>query len=172
VLDAEALRSLCHGDERSARSPQGHVSTRTQLIGLVLITLSVSAVVVLVLAKRETPKERFVAEATTICEQSKHDIDVAFNAQLSGQPTREQITTFLSNVLVPQLRDRIDRLSNLQLPEDDRDDLESLFADYLAVVDGIERDPEAAVLTEDPFAGVDARFDDYGLEACGSAPPS
>jgi hypothetical protein len=147
------------------------VPHRLPIIGLVLVTLSVSAVVVLVLARRESPKERFVAEATAICEASKHDIEVAFNAQLGGQPSPEQVAVFLSDVLVRQLRDRIDRLDVLEPPPEDADELAELFADYRDVIDGIEQDPAAAVGQEDPFAGVDARFDDYGLEACGSAPP-
>jgi hypothetical protein len=147
------------------------MSNRLPIVGLVLVTLSVSAAVVVLLARRESPKERFVAEATAICEASKHDIDVGFNANLGGQPTPEQVAAFLGDVLVPQLRDRMDRLEALELPPDDADDLNALFADYRAVIDGIERDPAAAAAQEDPFADVDARFDDYGLEACGSAPP-
>jgi hypothetical protein len=148
------------------------VPHRLPIIGLVLVTLSVSAVVVLVLARRESPKERFVAEATAICEASKHDIEVGFTAQLGGEPSPEQVAAFLSDVLVPQLRDRMDRLEELELPPGDDDELTELFADYRAVTDDIERDPAAAALQADPFADVDARFDDYGLEACGSAPPS
>jgi hypothetical protein len=148
------------------------VRTRLPVLGLVLVTLSASAAMVLVLARRESPRERFVAEATAICEASKHEVDVAFNAQLGGQPTSEQVAAFLSDVLVPQLRDRMDRLGALELPAEDRDELESLFADYRAVIDEVEADPAAAATRADPFAGVDARFDAYGLEACGSAPPA
>jgi hypothetical protein len=140
-------------------------------LGLVLITLSVSAAIVLVLARRETPRERFIAEATAICEASKRDIEVGFNAQLGGQPTPEQVAAFLSDVLVPQLRERFDRLEALELPPDDADELSALFADYRAVIDEIERDPVASAGGGDPFANVDPRFDDYGLDACGSAPP-
>jgi hypothetical protein len=140
-------------------------------LGLVLVTLSVSAAVALVLARRETPRERFIAEATAICEASKQEIEVGFNAQLGARPTTEKVAAFLSDVLVPQLRERFDRLEALELPPDDADELAALFADYRAVVDDIERDPAAAATAEeDPFADVDARFDDYDLEACGSAP--
>jgi hypothetical protein len=146
---------------------------RLPILGLVLITLSVSAAVAVVLARRETPKERFVAEATAICEESKHDIEVGFNAQLGGDPSAEQVAAFLRDILVPQLRDRIDRLRALDLPPGDEDKLVDLFAEYLAVIDQIEANPfEAATAADDPFSEVDARFDDYGLEACGSAPPS
>jgi hypothetical protein len=147
------------------------MSNRLPIVGLVLVTLSVSAAIVVLLARRESPKERFVAEATAICEASKHDIDVGFSAQLGGQPSPEQVAAFLADVLVPQLRDRMDRLEALELPPDDADELTALFADYRAVIDDIERDPAGAAALEDPFADVDARFDDYGLEACGSAPP-
>jgi hypothetical protein len=148
------------------------VRTRLPVLGLVLVTLSASAALALALARRETPRERFVAEATAICEASKHDIDVAFNAQLGGQPTSEQVQAFLSGVLVPQLRDRMDQLDALEPPAGDRDELAALFADYRAVIDEIERDPGAAAGGDDPFDDVDARFDEYGLEACGSAPPT
>ena len=144
---------------------------RLPVIGLVLITLSVSAAVAFVFARRETPKERFIAEATRICEASKHDIDVGFNAQLGAQPSREQITVFLSDVFVPQRRDRLDRLEALEPPPDDADELRDLLADDRAVVDAIAADPASFVDQTDPFAEVEARFDDYGLEACGSAPP-
>ena len=78
---------------------------------------------------------------------------------------------FLSDVLVPRLSQRLDRLEALEPPPDDADELTELLADYRAVVDAIAADPAAAVAQDDPFAEVDARFDDYGLEACGSAPP-
>ena len=108
------------------------MSRRPPIIGLVLITLSVSAVVVLVLNRRETPRERFIAEATTICEASKHDVEVAFNAELGAQPTPEQIAAFLSGPLATQLRDRLDRLEALDCVRG-RGRLTELFADSRAL---------------------------------------
>ncbi|MGH9117293.1 MAG: hypothetical protein ACRD0A_05300 [Acidimicrobiales bacterium] len=147
------------------------MSRRLPLIGLVLVSLSVSAAVVFVLSRRETPRERFIAEATAICEASKRDVEVAFNAQLGSDATPEQIAGFLSGPLATQLRDRLDRLEALELPPDDEDELAGLFADYRAVVEAVAADPARFVTEDDPFAAVDTRFDDHGLAACGSAPP-
>ena len=57
--------------KRSARSQQRYVSPRLPIVGLVLMTLSVSAAVVLVLSRLDTPHERFIAQATAICVASR-----------------------------------------------------------------------------------------------------
>lgn len=139
--------------------------------GFVLLCLGVSGFLLLRLAFRETAEERFIDRATEICEASKHDIDVAFGAQLGGDPTAEQVARFLSDVLVPELRSRLDRLEGLDPPPADREVLEALYGDYRAVIEGVAADPASFVAPVDPFAAVDRRFDDYGLPACGSAPP-
>ncbi|MGH9243719.1 MAG: hypothetical protein ACRD29_05250 [Acidimicrobiales bacterium] len=145
------------------------MSLRLALVVLA-VTVVAGAVVAYVLS-RPSDRERFVDDATAICDASKHDIDVAFGAQLSGGPDEQQIARFLSAVLVPELRERLDRLEGLELPADDRARLEDLFVEYRAEVDAIANDPAAAVSLTDPFAAVDERFDAYGLPACGSAPP-
>jgi hypothetical protein len=137
----------------------------------VVIALGTSGFLLLRLAFRESPEERFHDRATEACEASKHEIDVAFRAQLSGEPTQEQIAAFLSDVLVPELRARIDALERLDPPAGDADALQDLYADYREVIDAVDADPAAFVTQGDPFAEVDRRFDDLGLPACGSAPP-
>jgi hypothetical protein len=138
---------------------------------VVLVCLGTSGFLLLRLAFRESPQERFAARATEICDASKHTIDVAFRAQLAGEPTPEQIAAFLSDVLVPELRSRIDALERLEPPTGDAAELRDLYGDYREVIDAVDADPAAFVTRGDPFAEVDRRFDDLELPACGSAPP-
>jgi hypothetical protein len=147
------------------------VNVRLLASVVVLVCLGVSGFLMFRLGVRGSATDRFVDEATEICGASKRDIDVAFRAQLGGEPTEEQIAAFLSGVLVPELRARIDALEALDPPTEDRDELKALYDDYRAIIDEVATDPAAFVQSEDPFAAVDRGFDDYGLEACGSAPP-
>ena len=148
------------------------MSRRPPIIGLVLVTLSVSAVVVLVLNRRETPKERFIAEATAICEASKQDVEVAFAAQLgNAADARADCRVPLGVRSPPSSATGSTGSRRWTCRRGTQDELAELFADYRAVVDAVAADPARFATEQDPFSAVDRRFDDYGLEACGSAPP-
>jgi hypothetical protein len=150
--------------------PPRHRRTARHL--LVLAGTLVLLGVAFVLVRHQSPADRFRDRAGSICRASKHDIDVAFGAQLGRDPSPTQIATFIEEVLVPELRDRIAALRSLEGGDGLDRRLAPVLDDYDEVIDGVAGDPSAAVSGDDPFAAVDRRLDDLGLEDCGSAPPS
>jgi hypothetical protein len=108
----------------------------------------------------------FEERAAAVCDESADDISVA-SAQLTSQSTAEQVAAFLHDTYVPELRERLAALRDLDPPAE----VAAALDDYEDVVDSIGADPAAfAGQTADPFADVDARLDELGLEACGSRP--
>jgi hypothetical protein len=114
-------------------------------------------------------KDRFIDDATAVCDDSAAAIEVASGATLTPSSTEQQVAAFLKDRYVPLLRTRLDKLRELTPPAADRTTLDAIYADFEAVIDAIHADPVTYTnRADDPFADVEARFDAYGLPACGS----
>jgi hypothetical protein len=108
--------------------------------------------------------DSFEDEATEVCDRSADEIRVA-SAQLTPDSTAEQVAAFLHDTYVPLLRERLAALRDLDPP----DDVAQVLDDYAVVLDSIEADPAGfSQRVDDPFADVDARLDEVGLQACGT----
>jgi hypothetical protein len=116
-----------------------------------------------------TAKDRFIDEATAVCDDSAAEIEVASNATLTPSSTEEQVAAFLKNRYVPLLRKRLEKLRDLKPPIAERSTLDGIYTDFQAVIDAIEADPvKYTNQADDPFADIEVRFDEFGLIACGS----
>jgi hypothetical protein len=115
------------------------------------------------------PKAEFVKAATKVCDDSADEIEVASSAQLTPQSTADQVTQFLAQKLVPLYRKRLDALRALEAPGNDKATITAVLDDQSKVVDAIQADPATySAVSQDPFTAVDARWDAYGVTACGS----
>jgi hypothetical protein len=112
-------------------------------------------------------KADFIAKADAICTSGFGSIDNAQTA-LGAAPTAEQFSTFMTDVFVPAVGDTISKMRDLGFPAGDEALLGGLLDDGEKVLADINKDPASFTATSDnPFAKVDAGFQDYGLIVCG-----
>lgn len=98
------------------------------------------------------------------CDTRYESIRVA-SAQLTPQSTPDQFSAFFKQFFEPAYRKQLDTMRNAGPPDSTAS---ALVADTTAVLDAINANPGSYALAADPFADVDARWDAYGLKACGT----
>lgn len=114
-------------------------------------------------------KAEFVSKANALCTSFSETIskpDVA----LEPGSTEEQVTTFITDVLVPEFTNTINAIRGLGFPSGDEIVLEEMLAEAEEVLGEIAADPAGTLkMSESPFTSVNIKFKDYGLTVCASA---
>jgi hypothetical protein len=118
-------------------------------------------------------KDEFIEQADAICADF-NERGEALGEDLSEDASLEEGADLFLDEGVPLFREQIDELHALDLPEADAEELEQLWNDLDTAVDDLEQqtedDPEEALSSNfDPFADVNARAAEYGLEECGAS---
>ena len=81
---------------------------------------------------------------------------------------QDQFAVFITNVLVPELRNTIDRICDLGFPTGNEAMLDQLMTDTETVLDDLAKDLTSIfTMKESPFANIDAQLMEYGLTECG-----
>ena len=115
--------------------------------------------------------EDFRAQANEICADfNRADDDAAEEFFGNEEPSTEDVVAFFEDSALPRARQLLDDLDELGPPESLEDEVDELLAaarEALAEVEqGIEEDPERLFEGDDPFADVDARAIELGLDSC------
>jgi hypothetical protein len=129
-------------------------------VGAVLGT----ALVVAACSGGSSAKDRWINTSRTACDDRAHTVEVA-SAQLTAQSTAEQFTVFFQQFFEPAYRKQLDAQRAAGPPDDTA---RALVDDTTKVLDAMAAAPGSFAVAADPFADVDARWDAYGLAACGS----
>ena len=111
--------------------------------------------------------ERWRDRATKACDERADTIYVA-SAQLTAQSTPEQFAAWFRQFFEPAYRRQLEALRAASPPDDTA---KALVDDTAKVVDTMAADPGSFAIAQDPFSDVDARWDAYGLTACGTRKP-
>ena len=121
--------------------------------------------------KRLTAEE-FRQRADAICSAANAEIDEAAGEVLfsGGEPSNEEVAAFVTERLLPSIREKIADLRALRPPEELADDVDRLLDDAEAAANEMagraEGDPGAVFTGEDPFADVGRQADALGLPSC------
>ena len=111
-------------------------------------------------------KAEFVSKANALCASFSETISRP-EVVLGPDSTKEQITTFITDVLVPEFSNTIEAIRGLGFPNGDEVALESMLADTEIVLNELATDPAATLtMSVSPFTSVNGRFKDYGLTVC------
>ena len=115
--------------------------------------------------------EDFREQANEICADfNRADDEAAEEFFGDEEPSTEEIVAFFEDSALPRVRNLLDDLDELAPPESLEEEVDGLLAaarQALAEVEqGIQQDPEGFFEGEDPFADVDPRAIDLGLDAC------
>jgi hypothetical protein len=119
----------------------------------------------------------FQKQADELCRKFQDDVDAKteeFMSTLDENSTPEEIGAVFVDEILPLFRQQIDELQDLPTPDQNAQEYEDLFNDLEDAADNLEQmakdDPEALFTSEeDPFADLDQRAQELGLEDCGSS---
>jgi len=110
-----------------------------------------------------------IAEADAICAEGDEEIDAAARETFAnGEPSAAEQEAFVEDTVVPSIQDQLDQLSELDPPEADADEFQSIIDGAQSALDEIEANPESlGGGPDDPFADVNAQAQEFGLTKCG-----
>ena len=115
---------------------------------------------------------KFRQQADAICSAANAEIDEAAGEVLfsGGEPSNAEVAAFVTERLLPSIRDQIADLRALRPPEELEEDVDRLLDDAEAAADemaGATEDDLGALFTgEEPFADVGRQADALGLPSC------
>jgi hypothetical protein len=112
-------------------------------------------------------KADFIKQANAICTAGNKEIATAAQ-ELGNNPSDDDIESFATDTLVPNIRGQVEDIRALGFPEADADRLDGLFTKTEGILDDVEDDPASINSPDDPFQAVNGEVSDYGLTACGS----
>lgn len=111
-------------------------------------------------------KAEFLKQGNAICKKGDDAIDAAGTKAFGGEePSKQELTEFAEQTIVPNVQREIDQLGELSPPEDDEAEVDSILTQAQSALDEIKAEPQL-VATGDPFADVNKKAKAYGLTAC------
>jgi hypothetical protein len=118
-------------------------------------------------------KADFIEQADAICADF-NERGEALGEDLSEDASLEELAALFLEEGIPLLREQIDDLRELDLPEADAEQLEQLWDDLDAGTDELEQqledDPQEALSSNfDPFSEANEFATEYGMEECGAS---
>ena len=123
-------------------------------------------------------KAEFIAKADAICKQSnkrmEKELFLFLRKNRTGgslrKPSVEQNEKFILTVLIPNLKQEIEELKELGVPEGDEEKIEAMIAALEEGLETAEDETETvAAGTADIVFGIASRLaGEYGLQTCGS----
>lgn len=116
-------------------------------------------------------KAAFVERGSQICTETNQRIEerAASAFREPGKiPTAEEIEKFASETVVPQIESELDRLEELEPPEDDVDRIDDIIEEGRNGVDDVREDPTILLSSaDDGLSEYRELASGYGLENCG-----
>lgn len=110
-----------------------------------------------------------IAQADAICEDYNNQLVAAFNeTELNNQSSKQEVSAFASDTLVPLYENQVAELRTLEPNEDDAEAYNDIVDTLDSEVQAVAEDPVAAINNDNPFAGATAKANEFGLEVCGS----
>ena len=109
--------------------------------------------------------DEFVTQANKICADGSAELEEA-TAAIGDAPTDEQIASFVTDTLVPNIDDQKEAIDDLSPPEDDEAAVEEMIDALGDGLDTLEDDPMAITASPGPFEAANTAATDLGLTDC------
>ena len=106
----------------------------------------------------------FTSQANAICAAGNQEVDSAI-ADLGQSPSKDEITAFASDTLVPSIQGQINDIAALGAPEGQTEQVDTFLEDAQDTLDDLEANPEKAE-DDQLFADVNKQADALGLTEC------
>lgn len=125
---------------------------------------------------RPLSKAEFIERGTAICTEGSQKIEGAVGTAFSEPgaiPTASEITRFASETVIPTIQNEVERLSELNPPEADKERVEDIVMAGRDSVDTVREDPTILLSrTNDGFLNYRELATGYGLQNCGGGSES
>lgn len=116
-------------------------------------------------------KAAFIERGTQICSETSQRIEERARTAFTEQgsiPSAEEVIDFANSTVVPQIDGELDRLEDLEPPEDDVERIDDVIQAGRDGVDEIREDPTILLSTaDDGLARYRELASAYGLQNCG-----
>jgi hypothetical protein len=116
-------------------------------------------------------RAELIEQADEICAEGDRQIDAEAQEVFGGsqqEPPAAEQEAFVTETVIPNIQNQLDQLRELDPPEEDADEFNAILDEAQAALDELEQDPGAFVGGgEDPFAEVNQRAREFGLQDCG-----
>lgn len=113
-------------------------------------------------------KTEFLAQGNQICADGNKADNAASKAAFSGgKPSEEELSTYVTDSLVPSIQSQIDAIRALGIPTGDEDQVNAFLDSAQANLDTVKADP-TVITSGDTFAETRKLGAEYGLTECAS----
>jgi hypothetical protein len=113
-------------------------------------------------------KDEFVTQANQICADGNDKVDAAAKDVFSsGQPSQDDVNSFVTDTVIPNIQDQIDQIRALGIPEGDEDQVNAILDSAQSDIDAAKEDP--TIISDakgDPFKETNKLAAAYGLNEC------
>lgn len=110
-----------------------------------------------------------ISQADAIC--SKYDeklVTLTNDSGLDNSSSKQEVTAFVSDSIIPLYEDQIDELTALKPNEDDADTYNDIIDTLTSEVQTVKDDPAAAIEVDNPFQGASDKATAFGMKECGN----
>jgi hypothetical protein len=114
-------------------------------------------------------KAEYVEKANAICAKSNDKLSKEATTTFgTKKPTQDQINSFTTDVIIPNLQAQLTALEALPKPESDVDSPDDVYAAFQTVIDDLNDDPSSST-DDQTFAHESQLATTYGLTDCSQA---
>lgn len=109
-------------------------------------------------------KAEFIKKADAICQSTSDKLDAA-SAELSESSSMKDITTFVVDKAIPEVKDQVAAMRKLTPPKADADTIDAMLDEVESVIAKLVKEP-MALMQEGIFDKADKMATDYGFVTC------
>ena len=116
-------------------------------------------------------KAEFIEQGDAICKKAAAEGEKEADAMFADlgpneEPSDEQLTTFVEDVLKPNVEGQLNDLRDLTPPEEDEDTVNAVYEKVETGLAKLEDDPKTILSDEDPLSDANQAAEDYGFKEC------
>ena len=116
-------------------------------------------------------KAEFIEQGDAICEKAaaegeKQADEMFADLGSNEEPSEEQLTTFVEDVLKPNIEGQLSDLRDLTPPEEDEETINAVYEQVETGLAKLEDDPKSILSDEDPLSDANQAAEDYGFKEC------
>lgn len=109
--------------------------------------------------------EDFTTQANAICAAGNADLEAAAK-EIGDNPTDEQIASFATDTLIPNVQGQHDDIEALGAPAESADEVSAMLDSLQGALDTVTADPSSLSADSDPFAEASDLAGGLGLADC------
>lgn len=112
-------------------------------------------------------KAELIEQGDAICKGGDKEIDAAEKAFADpDNPTAEEMDDAIDSILIPTLKDELEKLRDLKPPAEDEDEIDSMLDSLDKAIEDIEKDWRTG-FTGQNIADANKKANEYGFKECG-----